>query len=52
MSDTVVTLLGRVLEFADMLIEYVAPVISPLMVTLVAVSSTISDPPSPPPICW
>ena len=50
-SDAVVTLLGKVLELADMLIEYMAPVISPLILTLVAVSATVSDPPSPP-ICW
>ena len=50
--DTVKTLLGRVLESVDMSIEYVAFVISPLIMTLVVVSATVSDPPSPPPICW
>ena len=47
-----VTLLGSVLELATILIEYVAPAVSPLITVLLLVFPANTDILSPPSIFW
>jgi hypothetical protein len=50
--STGVSALGSVLELATTPMEYVAPAVSPVMVTLVSSSSAVREPPWPSSLSW
>ena len=48
----VISVLNSALEMAAILMEYVAPVISPVIMTLVSVPPAVSESLCPPSSCW